>query len=160
MTRRPARRDWRTAQRFVQGFTLIEVMITVAIIAILAAVALPSYRDYITRGRLSDARHQLATLAAQMEQYYQDNRRYMTAAAGTTCGVTMPTATASPYFTITCAPPSGGTDQTYVVQAQGSGSVTGFTFTINQTGTRVTSAAPTGWAASPACGWIVRKGSC
>ncbi|MCH8856823.1 MAG: prepilin-type N-terminal cleavage/methylation domain-containing protein, partial [Proteobacteria bacterium] len=53
-----------------QGFTLIEVMITVAIVAILAAVALPQYRDYVTRSRLADASTGLSTVRAQMERYF------------------------------------------------------------------------------------------
>ena len=48
--------------RQVRGFTLIEVMIAVAIIGILSAVAYPSYRDYITRGQLTDATTGLSTV--------------------------------------------------------------------------------------------------
>src|SRR5574341_294426 len=58
------------------GFTLIEVMITVAIVAILAGIAYPTYTDYIVRGRLVDAATALRATRARMEQYYQDNRTY------------------------------------------------------------------------------------
>jgi type IV pilus assembly protein PilE len=142
----------------MQGFTLIEVMIVVAIIAILSAVALPSYRDYIVRGTLSDGRNQLATVAARMEQWYQDNRFYSNTSAGTTCGVTMPTATESPDFTISCAIGSGANaNQSYTLTATGTGPVSGFTYTINNTGTRATSAVPAGWTSNATC-WITRKG--
>src|SRR5262252_747950 len=58
------------------GFTLIEVMITVAVIAILAAVALPSYLDYVTRGNLVEARSNLSDMRTRLEQYFLDNRAY------------------------------------------------------------------------------------
>ncbi|MBC7938818.1 MAG: prepilin-type N-terminal cleavage/methylation domain-containing protein, partial [Chitinophagaceae bacterium] len=58
------------------GFTLIELMITVAIIAILAMVAVPSYRDHILRGQLVDATNGLSSVRANMERHFQDNRSY------------------------------------------------------------------------------------
>jgi len=58
------------------GFTLIELMVVVAIVAILAAVALPAYNDYVTRSKLTDAVTGLSDFRVRMEQFYQDNRRY------------------------------------------------------------------------------------
>src|SRR5215510_10547226 len=66
-----------SASRF-GGFTLIEVMITAAVIAILAAVALPSYIDYLTRGKLVEARTNLSDMRTRLEQYFLDNRAYPT----------------------------------------------------------------------------------
>jgi type IV pilus assembly protein PilE len=60
----------------VRGFTLIELMIVVAIVAILAGVALPAYFDYVRRGKLPEAHAALADFRVKMEQYYQDNRNY------------------------------------------------------------------------------------
>ncbi len=60
----------------IAGFTLIEVMITVAIIAILAAVALPNYIDYVTRSRLVEAKSNLSDMRTRLEQYFLDNRSY------------------------------------------------------------------------------------
>ena len=77
-----------TARPIPRGFTLIEVMITVAVVAILAAVALPQYRDYVTRGRIPEATSRLATLQVQAEQYFQDNRTYVGAPACATDSAT------------------------------------------------------------------------
>jgi prepilin-type N-terminal cleavage/methylation domain-containing protein len=73
--------------RFKQGFTLIELMITVAIIAILAAIAVPNYTDYITRSKFTEAHGMLGDLRVKMEQYYMDNRRYGTTVGGGVCGI-------------------------------------------------------------------------
>jgi type IV pilus assembly protein PilE len=59
----------RTESRVPRGFTLIELMITVAVIAILSAVALPSYREYVIRGNVPEATSRLATKQVQMEQF-------------------------------------------------------------------------------------------
>ena len=63
--------------RRAAGFTLIEVMIVVAIVAILAAVAMPAYNEYVMRGRLSDAHAGLMTKRVELEQFFQDNRTYV-----------------------------------------------------------------------------------
>ena len=66
------------AIRHVNGLTLIQLMITVAIIGILATIALPNYSEYILRGQIVDATNGLAAMQANMERHFQDNRTYAT----------------------------------------------------------------------------------
>ena len=63
----------------ILGFTLIELMITVAIIGILVAVALPSYRAYIERGQRAHAKTVLLEAAQFMERYRSSNFKYINA---------------------------------------------------------------------------------
>ncbi|MCP3852652.1 MAG: prepilin-type N-terminal cleavage/methylation domain-containing protein [Gammaproteobacteria bacterium] len=63
-----------------KGFTLIEIMIVVAVVAILAAIAVPSYSDYVLRAKRVDAANKLMDIANRQQQYFLDNRSYGTAA--------------------------------------------------------------------------------
>lgn len=148
----------------LQGFTLIEVMITVAIIGILAAVAIPSYTDYVRRGQLPPAFNGLSEYRVKMEQYYQDNRNYGgSACADGTSGTgwnTFPTT--NERFTFTCALNTRTGDsaqQSYTVTATGaSGRATGHTYTIDQAGTRATTQFK-GSTVSQTC-WLTSSATC
>lgn len=69
------RNTWRYSER---GFSLIELMIALAIIAILAAIALPAYQDSMRKGRRAEAQAALMDSAARQEQYFLDNKTYST----------------------------------------------------------------------------------
>jgi type IV pilus assembly protein PilE len=147
----------RHALRHARGFTLIEVMITVAIVAILAMVALPSYRDYVIRGHLADAVGGLATVRADMERHFQDNRTYATAGSFVTpCASTNAATRTFNNFVVSCSGTPSAT--AFTLQAVGSGPVNGFTYTITQTDVRATTAAPAGWNTSTSC-WVMKKGT-
>jgi type IV pilus assembly protein PilE len=129
------------------GFTLLEVMIVVAIVAILAAIALPNYSDYLIRSRLPEAHANLASLRMRAEQYFQDQNTYV--------GLPFcPTPAATTNFTYACGNVGANT---YTFTANGQGTVAGFSFTIDQADARVTTAAPAPWATNATC-WIVRRG--
>jgi len=134
------------------GFTLIEVMITVAIIGILAAIALPAYSDYVIRGKIPDAISNLASKQVQMEQFFQDNHTYASAPPCTS------DTTSSKYFTFSCS--VAGTATVFILQAAGTGTMAGFTYTVDQSNSKATtiaSPAPAGWVATGAC-WLTKKG--
>ncbi len=135
-----------------QGFTLIEIMIVVAIIGILATIALPNYRDYVTRGRIPEATAALSTYQVKMEQWFQDNRKYRNADGN--CGALAADYTGGKNFNISC---SASSDTAYTLTATGKATMTGFTYTVNQAGSKATTAVPNRWTTSNSC-WITSKG--
>lgn len=136
------------------GFTLIELMVVLAIVAILSSLAYPSYRDYILRGQLVDATNALSAFRANMERYYQDNRTYLST-GGFTSPCLLPAAQRTVgNFLVSCS--AGPTDTAYTLQAVGSGPVTGFTFTVDQQDNRTT-VAPGTWG-NCNIRWILKRG--
>lgn len=139
-----------------KGFTLIELMIVVAVIGILASIAFPSYTDYVIRSKLIEGTSALADGRVKMEQFFQDNRTYV--------GGPCPAATAN--FTYACAttaaaaavPPAAATLAAYTITATGTGSISSFSYTINEANAKGTTSVKSGWGTAPAACWLMKKG--
>jgi type IV pilus assembly protein PilE len=140
------------------GFTLIELMVVVAIIGILAAVGIPQYRDYVVRAKLAEAYSTLSTLRTQAEQYFQDNRTYI----GFPCPAAGSEPTGSKYFNYTCNPAVAKTTYTFVATGIATQGLSGIAFTLNEANAKTTTItggstmATNGWTAA-AC-WVRNKG--
>ena len=123
------------------GFTLIELMITVAIIAIIVAIALPNYRSYTLRSHRADAQAALLDMAARQERFLAQNNTYTTvvdAANGLNMGTTT---SAEGYYNISATACAGGNISTcYLLTAAATGSQLGDTeclsVTFDSIGTR------------------------
>ena len=134
-----------------KGFSLIELMVVVVIIAIIASFAVPAYQDYVVRSRLTEATSLLAAKRVQVEQFYDNNRTYVNAPG---CA---DDATSSKNFTFSCANVAANT---YRLEATGKSTMSGFTLRIDQDNNRSTPSAGSGWSANNNC-WVTKKdGSC
>ncbi len=86
------------------GFTLIELVITVAVVGILAAIALPSYQQYVIRSKRSAAQAQMMDIANREQQYLLANRSYADKTALEASGYSLPPEVSSGYdYSITLA---------------------------------------------------------
>lgn len=128
----------------MQGFTLIEVMIVVAVVAILAAVAYPSYQQSVAKTRRAAAQGCLVEMAQFMERFYTTNMRYDQTAAATPVAVALPSPACRAdmtnfyTFSFTTGQP---TQSTYTVQAVPQGGQATVdagcgTLTLTQAGTK------------------------
>ncbi|MDT3669277.1 MAG: type IV pilin protein [Aromatoleum sp.] len=109
-----------------RGFTLIELMITVAIVAILASVAYPSYQQYIIRAKRAAAQAEMMDIANRQQQFLLANRSYASKATLEASGYTLPTEV--------------GANYSYDI-ALGAGAVPSFTITFTAKGSQVSDGA-------------------
>lgn len=148
-----------SSRRRSAGFTLMELMITVAIVGILAAVAIPSYQDYVRRGQIPEGLAALSDFRVKMETYYQDNRGYGDAACAdaTTAAWAKFTAPDDAKFSYSCAL---NTAQKYTVTVTGkSGTMmSGYAYTIDQDNQKRTTSFR-GAAVDKGC-WLIKGGEC
>ncbi len=121
-----------------RGFTLMELMVTVAIVAILAAIALPSFQQYFVRSTRAAAKSFMLDVANKQEQYLLDARTYLGVAnhAGfASLGLSVPDEVAR-FYTVTV---TGATATTYTIQAvpiAGTRQAADGTLTLNQAGVK------------------------
>lgn len=143
------------------GFTLIELMITVAVIAILTSIAVPMYGGYVQRSKITEATSGLSDMRNRLEQYFLDNRGFpvncIPAAAGPAAAGSIYLPGGTQYFTFACAFPSA---TTYTVTATGIAAkgMGNFAYTINESNTRGTTSLPSGWSGAGSGCWVTSKG--
>lgn len=130
-----------------RGFTLIEIVITVAIIGILVAIAVPSYQNHLRKGRRAEAQAFITQVAQKEQQYLLDARQY--AVGGTALadlGLTAPTSVSS-HYNVTVA--AGATTPSFTITAAATSSVQtpDGNLTLTHTGakTRMVGGTDKGW---------------
>lgn len=134
--------------RFARGFTLVELMITVAVVAVLAAIAIPAYNDYSRRSKIAEATSGLSELRLRGEKFFADNRSYAIF-NGTIAGAR--------YFDFTC-PTRTATAFSCQAVGKSTAGMGGYTYTINESNARgSTFTGLPGWNNSTTC-WVTKKG--
>lgn len=135
------------SKRRVAGFTLIELMIAVVVVGILAAVAMPTYQDYVRRGYRTSAEAFLMDVAQREQQYFMDSRSYASSVTGSTgLGMTIPADVQGRYtiaVTVVAGPPP-----TFSVAATPTGNQTNDscgTLTLTSAGAKTSSSGSNCW---------------
>jgi type IV pilus assembly protein PilE len=144
---------------------LIEVMIVVAIVAILASVALPAYTDYVRRGQMPQAFTYLSDYRIKLEQYYQDNRNYGAGSCGSAGGdwKTFVPVVSPRHFDFFCELTDAGNGKAgsgfkLIARGKTGTRVAGYDYTIDQAGRKATTRFANedrAWTC-----WATKKGDC
>lgn len=131
----------RQSENAVRGFTLIELMVTTAIVAILATIAYPLYLHQLVEGRRSAAEATLMDIAQREQQYMLDQRQYAAGATAsalsTNLSVTLPTSVTQ-FYNVSVTTSSGPPPSFLATAAPIAGTAQGgdVTLTIDQTGSK------------------------
>lgn len=139
-----------------RGFSLLELMITVAIVGILASIAYPSYQESVAKSRRNEASNALFTAAQALERYYSANGRYTTTAGGSTLPAVFPTKVpenGTAYYTIASTAASANA---FTLQATRAGVMAGDAcgnFTYDETGNLAITSLPDGSSKTLADCW-------
>lgn len=131
-----------------RGFTLLELMVVFAIIAILATIVIPAYSDYVKESKVAEATSTLADLRVRTEQFFQDNRTYV----GANVSACVPPMGTTQYFNYVCV--TDATTYTITAAGRANHDLANFIFTINQDNLKTSIYEG---AVGPNC-WITRKG--
>ena len=125
----------------VAGFTLIELMIAVVVVAILFAIAVPAYQTEIRKSRRTDAKTAVLDLATREQRYFSVNNIFTSSPQDLgygAAGATFPMTVGSGYYSVNVTAPAGASPPTFTVTATATGSQTADTacqsFTIDNTG--------------------------
>lgn len=123
------------------GFTLIELMIAVVVVAILMAIAIPSYESYVQKSRRTDAKTALLDLATREQRFYSTNNSFTDSPQDLgygAAGTTFPMTVGSGYYSVNVIAPAGASPPTFTITATPVGSQTADTecasFTVDNTG--------------------------
>jgi type IV pilus assembly protein PilE len=149
-----------------RGFTLVELMIVVALVAILASIAMPAYTDYIRRGQLQEAFTTLADYRSKLDQYFLDRKNYGASGDCASNAIasqwnTFPKTVK--YFTFDCEllTEDGVDAMSYRLTATGVAgtAVEGSTYTIDKNGTKSTTQFKGNTYSGNSC-WFVKTAAC
>ncbi|WP_036256498.1 type IV pilin protein [Spongiibacter marinus] len=140
-----------------KGFTLLELMITVAIVAILASIAYPSYQEQVAKSRRNEATNALMVGAQALERYYSANGRFTTTGGGSELPAVFPVRVpenGSTYYSISAD--GTPTANTFTLIAKRSGVMVGDScgdFTLDDAGEMALKNKPSGSKKSLADCW-------
>jgi type IV pilus assembly protein PilE len=130
--------------KFQTGFSLIELIIVVAIIGILAAIAIPNYNSYRVRANRSEARTSLMEATQNLERFSVRNNTYIGATFGAGAAFTIEQNSPHGFYQLSFPDPPGVTQTTYTLQAVAQGPQAGdadcATMTINHLGVKMPAA--------------------
>lgn len=127
----------------VHGFSLIELMIAIAVIGILGAIAFPSYQDYVRRGHRAETQQYMMNLAQLNQRYYMDNRSF----TSTLSDLASPPSSVSKYYTVSIIV-DNGPPASFTIQAVPTGSQSGEkcgTLSLNNANVKTSSSGSNCW---------------